>query len=110
MRLSQLVWVLKVAGSRGENNRPIQGMSIKSLKKHMALQPLFVIMGLGMTFVVAYCIRLATRSTDVNWRKQDQPYDYYRDKQFKFMNIANRDFSQACQAPKYQEDEKDEKK
>jgi hypothetical protein len=47
-----------------------QGMTLKSLKKHTALQPLFVIMGLGMTFVVAYCIRLATRTTDVAWRKQ----------------------------------------
>jgi hypothetical protein len=37
---------------------------------------------------------------------QSEPYDYYRDKQFKFMNIANRDFSEACKAPKYMEDEK----
>jgi NADH dehydrogenase (ubiquinone) 1 alpha subcomplex subunit 4 len=96
------------AGSRSENNRPIQGMSLKSLKKHTALQPLFVIMGLGMTFVVAYCIRLASRTTDVAWRKQAEPYDFYRDKQFKFMNIANRDFSTACQAPKYKEDTKSE--
>ena len=35
---------------------------------------------------------------------QAEPYEAYRDKQFKFMNIANRDFSTACQAPKYKDD------
>ncbi len=35
---------------------------------------------------------------------QAEPYEAYRTKQFKFMNIANRDFSTACQAPKYKDD------
>ena len=42
----------------------------------------------------------------LNISLQSEPYDYYRDKQFKFMNIANRDFAEACKAPKYQEEEK----
>ena len=33
-----------------------------------------------------------------------EPYEAYRDKHFKLLNIANRDFSQPCQAHKYKDD------
>ena len=33
------------------------GMTVASLKHHIALQPLFVIMGVGLVFVGAYCFR-----------------------------------------------------
>ena len=47
---------LEGPGGRKLNNKlsSLQGMSIKSLKHHTALQPLFVIMGAGIVFVVAY--------------------------------------------------------
>ena len=32
----------------------MQGMTMKSIKHHVALQPLFVIMGVGITFVCLY--------------------------------------------------------
>ena len=32
----------------------MQGLSIKSLKHHVALQPLMAIMAVGMTFVAVY--------------------------------------------------------
>ena len=32
----------------------LQGMTIKSLKHHVALQPLFIIMGAGVVFVAVY--------------------------------------------------------
>ena len=43
-------------GGRKLNNHlsAMQGLSIKSLKHHVALQPLFVIMGVGIVFVTAY--------------------------------------------------------
>ena len=47
----------------------MQGLSIKSLKHHVALQPLAVIMGVGIAFVAAYIGRLASKTTDVNWTK-----------------------------------------
>ena len=64
----------------------MQGMTIKSIKHHTALQPLFIIMGAGIVFVCAYIgrwgggvrasmtalilvFRLASKTTDVNWTK-----------------------------------------
>ena len=43
-------------GGRMGNNNPgsMQGMTMKSLKHHTALQPLFIIMGAGIIFVAAY--------------------------------------------------------
>ena len=46
--------------------------TVSSLKHHIALQPLFVIMAAGMTFVGAYIIRLATKTTDVSWTKKEE--------------------------------------
>ena len=39
------------------NNKRMAGMTVASLKHHIALQPLFVIMGVGLVFVGAYCFR-----------------------------------------------------
>ena len=57
----------------------MQGTTLKSLKHHTALQPLFIIMGAGIVFVALYCGRLASKTTDVNWRKKDveDTYGYY---------------------------------
>ena len=45
-------------GGRTMNNGACQGMTVASLKHHVALQPLFVIMGVGIVFVCAYIGRL----------------------------------------------------
>merc|ERR1712105_559614 len=45
------------------------GMTMKSLKHHTALQPLALIMTGGIIFVAAYCARLASKTTDINWTK-----------------------------------------
>ena len=85
------------SGSRTDNNslKHMQGLSLKSLKHHKALQPLFIIMGGGMIFVAAYIGRLATKSTDINWTKEKDPLavmDYYKNRQFKMLNPAGVDF------------------
>ena len=41
----------------------LQGLTIKSLKHHVALQPLFAIIGAGMVFVGAYVFR----SVRITW-------------------------------------------
>jgi len=102
---------LEGAGGRKINNKisSLQGMTIKSLKHHVALQPLFIIMGAGVVFVAVYIGRLASKTTDVNWTKQKDMGDhmgYYTNKQFKFFNPANIDYSTISdkrQAPNYRE-------
>ena len=97
------------SGSRTDNNslKHMQGLSLKSLKHHKALQPLFIIMGGGMIFVAAYIGRLATKSTDINWTKEKDPLavvDYYKNRQFKMLNPAgvdHSDLSDKRQAPVY---------
>ena len=78
-------------------------MSIASLKHHVALTPLFAIMGAGIVFVCSYCVRLASSTTDVNWSKKHEPYEAYRNKKFKFLNPSGVDYSNSTQAPKYRD-------
>merc|ERR1712013_607542 len=78
-------------GGRMPNNdlRLMQGLSIKSLKHHVALQPLMAIMAVGMTFVAVYVGRLASKTTDVNWTKAKDLGDhmgYYKARQFQWFN------------------------
>lgn len=85
-------------GGRLPNNAPglMQGLTLKSLKHHVALQPLFVIMGAGIIFVGAYIGRLASKTTDVNWSKQKDTRDvhaYYENRQFKWFNPRGVDYS-----------------
>ncbi len=51
-----------------------QGMTLSSLKHHSALIPLFVIMGAGMAMVVAFSVRSITKTYDVSWKKEEDPY------------------------------------
>eukprot|EP00090_Calanus_glacialis_P030293 TRINITY_DN4882_c0_g1_i1.p1 TRINITY_DN4882_c0_g1~~TRINITY_DN4882_c0_g1_i1.p1 ORF type:complete len:117 (+),score=39.02 TRINITY_DN4882_c0_g1_i1:47-397(+) len=102
---------LEGPGGRKLNNKlsSLQGMSIKSLKHHTALQPLFVIMGAGIVFVVAYIGRLASKTTDINWTKAKDMGDhmgYYNNRQFKWFNPKGVDYSTISdkrQAPNYRD-------
>ncbi len=67
-------------------NSYFQGSTLKDLKHHMALQPLFLIMGAGMAMVALYIGRLALKTTDVQWTKNPEGFNAYKGKQFKFLN------------------------
>jgi len=76
----------------------MQGLSVKSLKHHVALQPLFVIMTAGIIFVGAYCGRLAFKGHDVNFSKKKDPVEpmsTLENKQFKMFNVSGFDYSNA---------------
>eukprot|EP00090_Calanus_glacialis_P047144 TRINITY_DN95_c0_g1_i1.p2 TRINITY_DN95_c0_g1~~TRINITY_DN95_c0_g1_i1.p2 ORF type:complete len:117 (+),score=44.53 TRINITY_DN95_c0_g1_i1:53-403(+) len=98
-------------GGRALNNNPslMQGMTVKSIKHHTALQPLFIIMGAGIVFVCAYIGRLASKTTDVNWSKAKDMGDhmgYYENRQFKWFNPKGADYaslSDKRNAPNYRE-------
>ena len=90
-----------------------QGLTLPTIKHHVALQPLFVIMGAGIIFVAMYVgrsvtdmifvqdfvftnCRLASKTTDVNWGKQkdhDKLHEYYNNRQFKWFNPRGVDYS-----------------
>ncbi|CAF4818745.1 cytochrome c oxidase subunit NDUFA4 [Pieris napi] len=81
----------------------MQGLSIQSLKKHKALIPLFVCVGLGCGASMFYILRLATRNPDVSWNKRTnpEPWEEYRNRQYKFYS-PNIDYSKEhSPAPKY---------
>jgi len=97
--------MMKGPGGRHENNSVLpQGMTVKSLKHHYALIPLAVIMGLGMTFVVAFIFRLAIYSPDANWSRKtfDECSDYYKDRRMIFFNP--RGIEMKSQAPDYKQE------
>ncbi|CAH1369591.1 hypothetical protein MTP99_011014 [Tenebrio molitor] len=80
----------------------MQGMSLASLKKHKALIPLYVCVGLGCLGAVGYTLRLALRNPDVQWnRKGEISNEEFRGKQYKFYS-PNLDYSKVENpAPKY---------
>merc|ERR1712032_1150719 len=91
---------LQGKGGRMPNNdlKLMQGLSVKSLKHHVALQPLFVIMTAGIIFVGAYCGRLAFKGHDVNFSKKKDPVEpmsTLENKQFKMFNVSGFDYSNA---------------
>ncbi|KAI4459301.1 nadh-ubiquinone oxidoreductase mlrq subunit [Holotrichia oblita] len=79
----------------------MQGMSMSSLKKHKALIPLYVCVGIGCVMAVGYTARLAFRNPDVAWnRRPDQiSNEEYREKQYKFYS-PNIDYKNLEKAPK----------
>jgi len=95
-------------GGRMENNSPyMQGLTMKSIKHHKALQPLFIIIIGGCVFVAAYLGRLAIKTTDINWSKEkdlDKAYGAYDGKKFKFLNPSGIDYSKYSQdRPNYRD-------
>jgi len=83
----------------------MQGLSFASLKKHPALIPLYVCVGIGCAGAVFYTLRLATRSPDVTWNKRTnpEPWQEFKDgKQYKFYSPI-RDYSEAqSKAPRFE--------
>ncbi|XP_050316280.1 cytochrome c oxidase subunit NDUFA4 [Anthonomus grandis grandis] len=63
----------------------MQGLDLKSLKKHPSLIPLFVCLGAGMIGAALYTIRLAVRNPDVQWQRTGEiSNEEFRSKQYKF--------------------------
>ena len=62
----------------------------------MSLGPLFVVLGGGVTLVVAYAVRLATKSTDVQWTRNPEGFNYYKDKNAKLLNLGPLDSSHSA--------------
>ncbi|KAJ6634070.1 Cytochrome c oxidase subunit NDUFA4 [Pseudolycoriella hygida] len=81
----------------------MQGMNLKTLKKHPALIPLYVCTAVGMSGALYYTLRLATRNPDVAWNRSQFSNEYYRNKQYKFYSSV-RDYTNIdSPAPKYEE-------
>ncbi|XP_073971657.1 NADH dehydrogenase (ubiquinone) MLRQ subunit [Rhodnius prolixus] len=81
----------------------MQGLSFASLKKHTALIPLFVCVGVGCVGSIFYLGRLGFRNPEVSWNKRgdQQPWNEYTEKQYKFYS-PNVDYKKLeSPAPKY---------
>ena len=65
----------------------MQDLSWSGFKRHPGLQPLFVTMSIGITFVLAYCGRLISKPPDVTWRHDPEPFNSYKEKHYKWVNI-----------------------
>ncbi|XP_024886024.1 NADH dehydrogenase (ubiquinone) MLRQ subunit [Temnothorax americanus] len=81
----------------------MQGTSLGSIKKNPALLPLYFCIGLGGLGAFLYTLRLATRSPDVSWlnKKEAEPWNYYKDKQYKFYATKDEYSKSKSPAPEY---------
>lgn len=83
----------------------MQGLTLTSLKRHPALIPLYVCLGMGVAGAAFYTIRLATRNPDVSWNRtgNPEPQQAYENKQYKFYSPI-RDYSTyKVDIPKYKD-------
>ena len=76
--------IMKGPGSREFQNKGCQGMTAESVKRHYSLIPIFCIIAFALVTPTLYCIRLATKSIDVNIAKRKEPWNDYTAKEFKF--------------------------
>lgn len=72
-----------------------QGLSMKDLKHEYSLVPLFFFMACGTALVVLYSGRLAIRGYDVSWRKQSEPWEDIKDKQYTMLPAKGVDYKSA---------------
>ncbi|XP_018314441.1 cytochrome c oxidase subunit NDUFA4 [Mycetomoellerius zeteki] len=81
----------------------MQGMSLTSVKKHPALLPLYFCLGLGACGAAYYVYRLAAHSPDVSWlnKKESEPWNAYKTKQYKFYATKDEISSAKSSAPEY---------
>ncbi|KAG8195399.1 hypothetical protein JTE90_001411 [Oedothorax gibbosus] len=67
----------------------MKGLSLKDLRKHYSLIPLFVILGGGMMLSAGYLARLAFFQPEVSWRKKNnpEPWNEYAEKRYKLLHV-----------------------
>ncbi|XP_043580112.1 cytochrome c oxidase subunit NDUFA4 [Bombus pyrosoma] len=70
----------------------MQGLTWQTFRKNSMLAPLFFCIGFGALMSSSYLLRLAFRSPDVTWntKKNPEPWNEYKDKEYKFMSPQNK--------------------
>jgi len=74
----------------------MQGLSLRSLKGHYSLLPLFVCTAGGAIFASWYVARLATKNPDATWNKKGNPYPWTKIKSnenIKFYSAGKIDYA-----------------
>ncbi|XP_014252529.1 cytochrome c oxidase subunit NDUFA4 [Cimex lectularius] len=82
----------------------LPGMTFSSLRKHTALIPLFACIIVGSIGSVGYLMRLALKNPEVAWNKRgdQEPWNEYENKQYKFYSASNFDYKNyKSPAPEY---------
>ncbi|XP_014681815.1 PREDICTED: cytochrome c oxidase subunit NDUFA4-like [Priapulus caudatus] len=54
----------------------MKGLTMKSLRNHPSLMPLFASVGFGCILAGAYLYRLAVKSPEVSWDRKNNPYPW----------------------------------
>eukprot|EP00092_Neocalanus_flemingeri_P067272 GFUD01082084.1.p2 GENE.GFUD01082084.1~~GFUD01082084.1.p2 ORF type:complete len:109 (+),score=34.41 GFUD01082084.1:29-355(+) len=85
---------LKGKGGRHPNNE-LHHLNMAFFRHQKGLMPLFIIGFGGSIFVGLYMIRLAMKTTDVNWTKakDERITNFYRNKQMKLINPGGHDYT-----------------
>mmetsp|Transcript_16491 Transcript_16491/g.27258 ORF Transcript_16491/g.27258 Transcript_16491/m.27258 type:complete len:117 (-) Transcript_16491:108-458(-) len=83
-------------GSRGDANTKLTGMTIKDLKHHYALTPLFAIMAFGGVLVFANIWRAFFHVPDINFYKVDAAdlHDKWKHRKVKMVDTQSKDFKE----------------
>ncbi|EFN71764.1 NADH dehydrogenase [ubiquinone] 1 alpha subcomplex subunit 4 [Camponotus floridanus] len=81
----------------------MQGTTMTSLKKNPALFPLYLCIAVGGAGALFYTLRLALRNPDVSWlnKKEAEPWNYYKDKHYKFYASSQEVKDLKSPAPEY---------
>ncbi|XP_051161184.1 cytochrome c oxidase subunit NDUFA4-like [Leptopilina boulardi] len=66
----------------------MQGLDLKSIKKHPSLIPLYAVLLAGCATSVLYLARLGLKNPDVSWnlKSKPEPWNDYKDRRYKLLN------------------------
>ena len=76
-------------------NNELHHLNMSFVRHQKGLWPLFILGVGGSIFVGVYMLRLAMKTTEVNWTKakDDRIINYYKNKQMKFLNPGGFDYT-----------------
>jgi len=84
------------------HHNKVGGTTWKELKHHYAIIPIIGMTVFALGMAGAYVLRLATRHPEVSWSNRNaEPWNEYTNKQYKFANYTDRDYSRSTEAPTF---------
>merc|ERR1711915_496077 len=100
-------YLLRLSSDPQQQQPPKRKSTMTSLKKHRALIPLYVCLGIGVAMSTFYTLRLAFRNPDVSWNRKGnpEPNQEYANKQYKFYSPIRDYATYRAPVPNYKDEE-----
>jgi len=83
----------KPAETNHSHNK-LTGLTWSEMKHHYSVIPMWGLTIIAVAMAGTYVYRLASKHPEVSWtKKNSEPWNDYRNQQYKFRNVNDRDYS-----------------